>query len=359
MLIEADAELDVLLRHIVRSACDLVGAQYGALGVLDDSGQRIAEFVTVGIDDDTRRAIGHLPVGKGLLGEVIHSGTSLRVDAMTSGEHSAFPPNHPPMHNFLGTPVRTSDGRVFGNLYLTNKHGGQFTLEDQDLIETLGRAAGLVIDQARQRSQIRTLTLAHERERLAHELHDTVIQRLFAVGLSLQSALTASLPESASKQINEALDDLDDTVRRIRTTIFEISHAADRDQTSLRTDVLRTIDELPTAAGLHVDVMFDGPLDTVVGPQAHTHVISSLRELLSNVVRHAAADRALVSLTAMNGELIMRVEDNGTGITESATRGNGLDNLTSRAQELGGDFSTTNGERGGTVATWRARKIEA
>jgi signal transduction histidine kinase len=356
MLIESDADLDTLLRHLVRSACDLVGAQYGAMGVLDASGQHIAEFITFGVDDAQRQAIGDLPVGRGLLGEVIQAGTSIRVDTMPTEKLSALPPNHPPMHNFLGSPVRTSDGTVFGNLYLTNKLAGQFTAEDEGLIETLGRAAGLVIDQANQRARIRGLTLVHERERMARDLHDTVIQRLFAVGLSLQSALTKSLPDDVTKQLNKALDDLDDTVRRIRTTIFEITHRPTVESHSLRNEILRTIDELPSAAGLHVDVLFDGPLDSAVGPQSGEQIITALRELLSNVVRHAHADRALVHLVLANGTLEMRVEDNGGGVTTS-TAGNGVHNLSTRAEALGGDFAVSPGTKGGTVATWRARNL--
>ncbi|CAB4876292.1 unannotated protein [freshwater metagenome] len=357
MLIESDAELDILLKHLVRSACDLVGARYGALGVLDASGQRIAEFITFGVDDAQRQAIGDLPVGRGLLGEVIHAGTSIRVDVMPTETLSALPPNHPPMHNFLGSPVRTADGFVFGNLYLTNKLEGQFTEEDEGLIETLGRAAGLVIDQANQRTRIRGLTLVEERERMARDLHDTVIQRLFAVGLSLHAALTKSLPDDVSVQINEALDDLDDTVRRIRTTIFEITQGPTADRPSLRSQVLRTIDELPSAAGLHIDVMFDGPLDSAVGSQSCEQIITSLRELLSNVVRHAQADRAIVHLALTDGRLEMRVEDNGSGMTTATTSGNGLTNLSTRAESLGGDFAVTLGSKGGTVATWRARNL--
>ena len=357
MLIESDAELDTLLKHLVRSACDLVGAQYGALGVLDASGQRIAEFITFGVDDAQRQAIGHLPVGRGLLGEVIHAGTSIRVDVMPTEKLSALPPNHPPMHNFLGSPVRTSDGTVFGNLYLTNKLEGQFTAEDEGLIETLGRAAGLVIDQAHQRTRIRGLTLVQERERMARDLHDTVIQRLFAVGLSLQSALAKNLPEDVSSQINEALDDLDDTVRRIRTTIFAITQSPSNDRHSLRNEVLRTIGELPSAAGLHVDVMFDGPLDSAAGPQSREQIITSLRELLSNVVRHAQADRALVHVALNDSTLVMRVEDNGKGVSGESQPGSGLHNLSERAAALGGHFLVQSGAKGGTVATWQIRDI--
>ena len=357
MLIEADAELDVLLRHLVRSACELVGAQYGALGVLDPTTQQIKEFITVGITDEVRQAIGRLPVGHGLLGEVIESGQSLRVDPMPTGGHSEFPANHPPMHNFLGAPVRTGDGTVFGNLYLTNKRSGTFSEEDEGLIETLGRAAGLVIDQARQREQIELLTLTHERARMARDLHDTVIQRLFAVGLSLQSTLTQPLPEGPTALINEALDDLDDTIRTIRTTIFDITQDPRSKRESLRSDILRVIEELPSTSGLHVDVLFDGPLDTLIGPKCRAELLASLRELLSNVVHHAAANRATASVSVRDGVLTLRVSDNGRGFDETAPRGNGINNMTTRAQQLSGTFAVSAQRDGGTVATWRVEGV--
>lgn len=358
MLIEADADLDVLLRHLVRSACELVGAEYGALGVIDPITHQIAEFITVGISEEVRHAIGAPPVGHGLLGQVIHTGGNLRVDPMPTGGESQLPPGHPPMHNFLGTPVRTGDGQVFGNLYLTNKRSGTFTEEDEGLIETLGRAAGLVIDQARQRDHIEELTLTHERARMARDLHDTVIQRLFAVGLSLQSTMNSKLPEATASLINEALDDLDDTIRQIRTTIFEISHDSRSKRASLRSDILRVIEELPSTSGLHVDVLFDGPLETLVGPTCRHELVSTLRELLSNVVHHAHATRATVSASVRNGELLLRVQDNGRGFDASAPRGDGLNNLTARAELLHGSFTLEPADEGGSVALWRVRGID-
>ena len=358
LLIESDVELDALLRHLVRSAAELVGAQYAAIGVLDRSGTHIADFITFGIDDATRQNIGAMPQGHGLLGDVINAHDTVRVDDLSARSESLFPAHHPTMTNFLGTPVRTGDGKIFGNLYLANKREGAFTDEDEAIVAVLGRATGLIIDQTQMREQVRSFTLLEERNRLARDLHDSVIQRLFAVGLSLQATLMAQLPESADGQINLAIDELDETIREIRTTIFEITRHEDDDTGTLRGSILRVIDEIPAAAALHVDVAFDGPLDSAVGPECRDAVVMSLREMLSNVVRHAHASRAVVTVTLRDHQLTMNVKDNGTGVSDAPGRGRGTGNLTARAHEFDGDFDLAPNPEGGSIATWRAQKVK-
>lgn len=356
LLFESDVELDTLLRHLVRSACELVGAQYAAMGVLDRTGTFITDFITFGVDEATREQIGDSPEGHGLLGEVIRAHHTVRVDDLRTRELSVLPEHHPAMYNFLGTPVRTGDGTVFGNLYLANKKEGSFSDEDEALLGVLGRATGLVIDQARLREHVRSLTLLEERNRLARDLHDSVIQRIFAVGLSLQATLMNDLPSDVAAQVDTAIDELDETIREIRTTIFEISHHDEGDSTTLRGAVLRVIDELPAAAGLNVDVAFDGPLDSLVGPDCADAVVMSLREMLSNVVRHAEATRAVVTLSVRNDVVTMTVKDNGRGVSET-TGGRGLGNLRTRAEELGGTFELAPLADGGSVATWTAERV--
>lgn len=351
-------DLDSLLRHLVRSAAELVGAEYAAMGVLDRSGTHLAEFVIFGIDEDLSQLIGSMPQGHGLLGEVIRSHTTVRVDNLEDRPDSVFPRHHPHMKNFLGTQVRTGDGKVFGNLYLANKNDGAFTDEDDALLATLGRATGLIIDQTRMREQVRSFTLLEERNRLARDLHDSVIQRLFAVGLSLQASLMAPLPEATSAQINVAIDELDTTIREIRTTIFEISHSETEDQPTLRSSILSIIDEVPSAAGLHIDVTFDGSLDTGVGPECRNAVEMSLREMLSNVVRHAQATRAIVTVVLDDRGLEVTVEDNGVGLTNTDRRGRGLVNLADRAHAFDGSFSLQSHGGGGGIATWSAGKVK-
>ena len=144
-----DLSLEAVLDRVVQSACELVGARYGALGVIDDD-NKLGHFITVGIDDDGARLIGEVPTGRGVLGHLIRQPEALRLDNLGSHEMaSGFPPNHPDMKTFLGVPVRVR-GSVFGNLYLTEKlDGGPFTPEDQELALALAAAAGVAIENAR------------------------------------------------------------------------------------------------------------------------------------------------------------------------------------------------------------------
>jgi signal transduction histidine kinase len=148
LAIAAGLELDTTLRRIVQSAVDLVDARYGALGVLAPSGG-LSRFIYIGIDEETRADMGPLPEGKGLLGQLILHPHPLRLPDLSAHEASVgFPPNHPPMHSFLGVPVRVHDA-VFGNLYLTEKRGGgEFTPADEVVVEALAAAAGIAVQNA-------------------------------------------------------------------------------------------------------------------------------------------------------------------------------------------------------------------
>src|SRR5687768_2746109 len=190
LAIGADLDLAGMLRRIIDSAVDLVDAQYGALGVLDESRTRLSQFITAGIDDDARRAIGNLPEGHGILGLLIVDAKPLRLPDLTEHPDSyGFPPNHPPMRSFLGVPIRVRD-EVFGNLYLTDKSTAEvFTDVDEELVIGLAAAAGVAIENARLLTRVNDLALSEDRERIARDLHDTVIQRLFATGMLLQSTL--------------------------------------------------------------------------------------------------------------------------------------------------------------------------
>jgi transcriptional regulator with GAF, ATPase, and Fis domain len=149
LAVSSGLDLDATLRRIVQAAIDLVDARYGALGVLGEGGM-LNEFVYVGIDDETRELIGPLPTGHGVLGVVIEDNKPLRLDDLSQHPMSTgFPPNHPPMRTFLGVPVRARD-ETFGRLYLTQKNnGGEFTRDDEVVVQALAGAAGVAIDNAR------------------------------------------------------------------------------------------------------------------------------------------------------------------------------------------------------------------
>jgi signal transduction histidine kinase len=146
--IASGLELDQILPRLVQSACDLTGARYGALGVLDETGNRLAQFITTGLGDAERAAIGDLPTGKGILGVLITDARPLRLTDLGSDPRSVgFPADHPPMRSFLGVPV-IAGGRVFGNLYLTEKREGDFTESDESVAVMLAAQAGAAIQNA-------------------------------------------------------------------------------------------------------------------------------------------------------------------------------------------------------------------
>jgi len=361
LTIEADADLSTLLTAVVEQATALIGARYGALGVLGNDRSHLVEFITVGLSPQERVAIGPFPAGKGLLGRVITDDECLRVDQLSTHlDRSGFPANHPPMETFLGVPVRLGTGTVYGNLYLCEKiDGSLFTESDEALVDTLGRVAGLLIDKAQLRLQLTELTLANERERMARDLHDTVIQRLFAVGLMLQGATNTEIPDPVRRTIERAVDDLDETIREIRTTIFAISRAPDDDSFTVRRRLLELCDEVGSRLGIEVSISFHGPLDAVISENAANHVVLAAREALSNVVRHAEATSAVVEVMASADGLTLRVLDDGCGIDpEVSGKGRGLANLTGRAAELGGWCTVQPGPEGGTAVEWHITRVD-
>jgi signal transduction histidine kinase len=360
LLIESDLDLSVLLQSIVATATRLVGARYGALGITNDAGTGLTNFITYGMSEEQRRRIGDLPRGHGLLGEVLITAKPRRSDDLPHDPAShGFPTGHPVMTTFLGVPVMSRSGRNFGNLYLTDRVDGEpFSDEDEAVLDAFGHAAGLIVDEARLREQLRELTLTEERERLARDLHDTVIQRLFAVGLSLQATLATEVPTDAHSRISAAVDSLDETIREIRTTIFEMTLDRASSATGVRTRVLDIIEEVTTRLNLPVDVAFTGAVDNLVGPRLADHLVMVLRELLANAVRHSGADQVAVRIAASDGQLELVVEDNGVGVGPAPTVGRGLRNISDRAAEMAGECRVGDREGGGTTVTWVARRLD-
>jgi signal transduction histidine kinase len=351
----SDLDLPAMLDRIVSAAVDLVDARYGALGVLDESGTRLAQFITVGIDDEGRRRIGNLPEGHGILGLLIVDAKPLRLPDLTEHPDSfGFPPNHPAMQSFLGVPIVLRD-HVFGNLYLTDKTTAEvFTDVDEELVVGLAAAAAVAIENARLHARLSELVLVDDRERIARDLHDTVIQRLFATGLSLQATtrLIRSNPTAAEARVESAVDDLDTTVKHIRSAIFGLESTRTMED-GLRSRVLSISREAARGLGFEPHVLFDGPVDSRVPTAIAAEAVAVLREALSNVARHAAASRADVELLVGGAELVLRVIDDGGGPPDDVEAGNGLPNMRTRAERLRGSFSIARGDDGGAVAEWR------
>jgi signal transduction histidine kinase len=352
LIIEAGLELPGVLRRIVNTACSLTRARYGALGVLDPSGKGLSEFVNLGIDDATVETIGQLPEGAGILGLLILEPEPLRLDNLSAHPDSVgFPPGHPPMHSFLGVPVRVRN-EVFGNLYLTEKIGAdRFSEEDEELAVALAVAAGIAVDNARLHARVGDLSMAADRERIARDLHDTVIQRLFSTGLSLQSVVPVTEDTEVRSRIKEAVSDLDDIIRQVRTTIFELEPPPGA-KSGVRGKILDICAQAARSLGFEPEVRFSGAIDRSVGASLATELLGVLREALSNVARHAGASRVMVEVS-VDTTLKLRVVDNGVGpAAAKASGGRGVTNMSQRAELLDGHFALSMASGGGTEIVW-------
>ncbi|MEV5607100.1 GAF domain-containing protein [Streptomyces sp. NPDC052225] len=521
-------ELHSTLDRICETAAELADAKYAAIGVVDEDGDGLSDFVYHGVDDATARLIGRLPDGhRGLLGALIHDPTPVRLADLSQDPRSCgFPAHHPPMRTFLGVPIRVQ-GEIFGNLYLTEKHdGGEFNDYDLNMVRVLATEAGIAIgnarlyeaakqrerwidgsvavttallsggdaddalqvvaEQARQLSDsaagivllpaaeggmeivavasdqpstalgvivppeseivselldgqavfiddaatdprvltdlardygpammlplqsdgrvLGTLvtprargarpfteverTLAtqfasqaalalmmaeaqrdrerlavfEDRDRIARDLHDLVIQRLFATGMMLEGAQRRSVVPEVQAGIGKSVDELDVTIQEIRTAIFALQQGPAEAPSGLRTRVLREINMAAVPLGFKPSHRFLGPVDTVVGELTGKNLIAALREALSNAFRHAQAAHIDVVVDATvilpDGQQGVRltVADDGVGIPEGGRR-SGLKNLKRRAESLGGDSWYGPGlgdDGGGTTVVWQA-----
>jgi two-component system, NarL family, sensor histidine kinase DevS len=196
------------------------------------------------------------------------------------------------------------------------------------------------------------LALVDDRERIARDLHDTVIQRLFAVGLSLQSALTRAAADPAAARIQLAIDEIDITIRDIRSSIFAL-HARRALGGSLRDDTLAIAREAGRALGFEPTLAFDGPVDSALTDEMREQLLATLREALSNVTRHAHASSVSIELLVESDVVILRIRDDGVGIS-NPSGGNGLQNMRERAASIGGVCTITAASpSGGTQVDWR------
>ena len=342
--------LPVVLRHIVESACVLVGARYGALGVIGED-QTLVEFITFGADPEIVEAIGRYPEGHGILGLLIVDPRPLRLADLTAHPDSyGFPKHHPPMRSFLGVPVRVGD-EVYGNLYLCEKRDAEeFSADDEGLIASLAVMAAVAIDNARLHERLQDLAVLSDRERIARDLHDKVIQRLFATGLFLQAA-SHGLDDPTADKLAEAVDDLDATITEIRNAIFGLE-ARPADRPNLSAALLALVDEITQPAGLEPTVRIDGPLNSLLGPELGDELLTVAGEALVNVVRHAEARHVSVSVQVDSEAVVLRVLDDGHGPGGRRYGGRGLANLDARARRRGGSSEFRAGQSGSSFE-WR------
>jgi signal transduction histidine kinase len=352
-----------VLQVIVDRVRELTGAHHAALGIIDAEGQ-IDQFITSGLSRAERARIGQPPRGQGLLGLIIRENRTIRIDDVaTDPRRAGFPPNHPTMHAFLGVPV-TIHARTIGNLYLADRAGG-FTDADQRLVETFATHAAIAMENARLHEQVQRLAIVEERERIGKDLHDGVIQAIYAVGLSLEDVpeIMEEEPDEARRRVERAIESLDQTIRDIRNFIFGLrpqllDGVAFVDGLNALADEFRvnTMVDVELSASLDISALLDDP-ETL-------ELLSIAREGLSNIARHAKATRAEIRVHSSEDgrEILLEVTDNGIGFDPAAPRGlshQGLRNMRSRAAGIGARLDIESRPEAGTRIIVRVPRGDA
>ncbi|MEU3274292.1 GAF domain-containing protein [Saccharomonospora sp. NPDC006951] len=514
LAVGAGIELDSTLRRVVSAAVKLVGARYGALGVLGEDRQELSRFVHEGIDEATSVRMGHLPQGRGVLGLLIREPHPIRISDITRHPESVgFPPHHPPMRSFLGVPVRIRD-EIFGNLYLADKvDGGDFTDDDEIVLRSLAAAAGVAVENARlfeesrarerwlgavarinetiladapaedtlrlivdfahdltaataalvlfadeqsgdltvvaasgggtgdlkgvvvgqadalsggrgaagaravdlagtgwpeqapladrfryaavaplpkplgtsgwlvvlrardaepfpepvlpvlsslaaqatvavrfsdKQQAERQLVVLADRDRIARDLHDHVIQRLFATGMGLQGSLRRIVDPYSRQRIQDAVEHLDQTVREIRTSIFDL-HSSGGGEASLRRRLLDIIADLTSDTTLSPSIRINGAVDALVPRTLTNHVERIVKEGMRAALDDDGARRITVDISATD---VLRVDIAADGHLPGSSRFDGLSHLRDSARALGGELTLGSGDEASTRLTW-------
>lgn len=342
--IASELHLDKVLQLIVDAARELAGAQYAALGVPNAEGYLDA-FIYSGMTADDARRIPHHPRGLGLLGAIVRQRKIIRLSNLADDPLSVgFPPNHPPMTSFLGVPVMAGE-QMLGNLYLTNKEGGaDFLVEDEELVELLAAHAAVAIKNARLYEQVARLAVIEERTRIGMDLHDGIIQSIFAVGLTLESTRLALPGEAtdADSLLAQAIEGLNDAIRDIRNFILDLR--PQRFNGDLGSGLARLVREFQanTMIPTHLHVP-SADVASLPIPIARA-IFLTTQEALANIARHARASKVNVDilLPPENNNISLIVADDGRGFDTSQQNnmvGHGLSNMRARAEMLSGTFA--------------------
>jgi signal transduction histidine kinase len=348
------AEPAAMLAEVTRRARELSGADLAVLALPDEGKERLVIEHADGEGAQAARGLV-VPGGSSLSGRVLGSGEPVVVTDFATDERTAEVARVPMGH--LGPAVvfpLGAPGNMRGVLTIGRRHGSlPFPQAAADVVASFAAQAGIALELAEHRREAERMSLCADRDRIARDLHDQVIQRLYATGMLLQGVVPLVVRPEVGQRIQDAVDALDDTIRDIRATIYALQSPAEPPE-SLRSRIIAVVDEMAPMLGFAPAMRLGPGLDGHVAGEQAEHVLSVLREALSNAARHASASRVDVSVE-VGSDLVLRVADDGVGIPPGVTC-RGLANLAERAERLGGTLRAGPADKAagtGTVLEWR------
>jgi len=347
-----------VLADVTRRARELSGADLAVLALPDDEGRRLTITYADGDGAEATRGLV-LPAGESLSGQVLAAGEPMTSADFATDERASKAARGAmsqigPAELFpLGAP-----GNVRGVLTVGRRHGGApFPSSLTDVAASFAAQAGVALELAASRDEAQRLSLYEDRDRIARDLHDLVIQRLYATGMSLEGTMPMITRPEVASRITNAVDAMDETIKEIRSTIFALQARDSASGPDLRGDIVALVEEMTGMLGFAPSLRLGAGLGAQVGPEVAEQVLAALREALSNAARHASASQVDVTVDVdPDGMLAVQVTDDGTGIPAEGRR-SGLRNLARRAEKLGGELRLTPADPGaakpGTRLEWR------
>ncbi|GAA3771764.1 two-component system sensor histidine kinase [Streptomyces coacervatus] len=350
-LMSGRARTDVL-RLIAERASEITGSALAAVALPMEDTASLAVEIAVGMDAEAHRGLV-LPLDRSLMGLAFSEAAVVTsADAAHDERISPEPVRFEGLGPAVAAPIGTGDAGARGVVLLARKAGHPLFTETETVpLLAFAAQAAVAMELAERRQDAEQIAVLKDRDRIARDLHDLAIQRLFATGMTLQSAGRFIEHQEAAERVVRAVDDLDETIKIIRSTIFGLRAREGGAGTGLRARVVCVVGEAAPVLGFAPSVRMEGLLDTDVPQDVADHVEAVLSEALTNIARHAGADRTDVVLETDGREVRLTVTDNGVGIPPGGRR-SGLRNMAERAEQLGGALEFGSGPAGGTVLVW-------
>ncbi|MFG1807737.1 GAF domain-containing protein [Streptomyces sp. NPDC049040] len=347
------AEEGSVLRGLVAHASRILQADLGVIALPVGDSTDLQVIIAVGVDAEDHSGLV-LPSQGSFMGAALAAGGSISTSEIRKDPRvTVGPPRWKGLGPVVAVPMLGED-RARGVLLLGRAEQAlPFTEDEIAPLAAFAGQAALAMELAERRRAAEQVALLEDRDRIARDLHDLAIQRLFATGMTLQSSLRFIEHPEANERVLRAVDDLDETIKIIRSTIFGLrAKEADRKRLSLRARTVAAAESAARTLGFTPSLRMEGLIDTDVPQAVAEDVVAVLEEALSNAARHAQASAVEVSLTVSAGRLVLTVTDNGVGLPEQGRR-SGLRNLAERAEQRGGGMTATAREEGGTRLMWR------